>query len=177
MRITTALRRHIHTDSGLHMKLFSGVKILCFELDSYMTLAVVYAALLTVIVRAVGGETCGNEDAPYYVSLECAIFGGEIRVRRQGDQPPSRHIDQDSSKDCLVTVGLELRVTCRALGDSASANELVLFRNGRNYGSHTMFWSYTTSLESGMYECRWRDNGTSFANRSVVVDGKYRKEV
>ena len=124
-------------------------------------------ALLAISMpgEAAKGEKCDNGNAPDYTWLQCVVVGEEIECSSVDSEQPGRYVNQDSSSNCLVSVGLELHVTC-------CSEDLVLFRDDHNLGNHTASCPFATSLESGRYECRWRDNGTSFANRSIVVDGK-----
>ncbi|CAI8040111.1 hypothetical protein GBAR_LOCUS22352 [Geodia barretti] len=124
----------------------------------------IYALLIVQEARA-RGEDCDNGLAPDYTRVVCDIIGDESGCSSVEYLQPDRScINRNSSSDCLVSAGLELYVTC-------CNDDLVLFRNGQNLSSHTVSWTFATSFESGLYECRWRGNGTSFANRSVVVDG------
>ena len=134
-----------------------------------MTFAAFLLALLIasrVQEACARGEDCDNGLAPDYTRVVCDIIGDESGCSSVEYLQPDRScINRNSSSDCLVSAGLELYVTC-------CNDDLVLFRNGQNLSSHTVSWTFATSFESGLYECRWRGNGTSFANRSVVVYGK-----
>lgn len=139
-----------------------------------VSFSVVLLALFSLAKRGEGavGESCDNDGAPTYLSLECVIFGEDIITSIEDSETPGTCLNYDGSTQCVVYAGQELHVTCCAPGAAAAEDDLVLFRDGRSLGGHTAYWKFTTSLESGRYECRWRENGTSFANGSVVVDGK-----
>ena len=132
-----------------------------------MSFASVLLALLIISGArgAISSENFDNGDAPDYIQLMCVVSGGENICPGVDDEQPGIRVNHDSSSDCLVSTGLELHVTC-------CSEDLVLFRDDHNLGNHTASWSFATSLESGRYECRWRNNGISFANRSIVVDGR-----
>ena len=124
-------------------------------------------ALLIVSRTRARGEDCDNRDAPDYTRLVCVVIITPENgcLSAEDEQPGSRHVDSNSYSECVVSEGLELSVTC-------CYDDLVLFRDGQSLGNHTASWIFATSLESGTYECRWRNNGTSIANRSVEVNGK-----
>ena len=81
---------------------------------------------------------------------------------------------------CVVSEGMRLEVRCQRLeGEEDNGDDrLTLYVNGTRTvnedggSSGSRIWTFVTAQSAeGVYECRW-PNGSSFGNRSVIVDGK-----
>ena len=75
---------------------------------------------------------------------------------------------------CRLVEGMRLDVRCQ---EQPNGRNLTLYVNGTAAAAaagdgRSVSWPFATAESAGgHYECRW-DNGSSFGNRSVVVDGK-----
>ena len=131
--------------------------------------------LLLVQLGSVEGEAsgaCDNNNAPDYVSVECAIAADSPCQFQYGEEIGHLVDWCTASNGCLAYVGIELHVTCRVDRESAgSVAGLQLYRDNRSLGSNAS-WSFARpEAGGGEYECRW-DNGSLFARGSVHVFGE-----
>ena len=140
----------------------------------------VFIVLATIWRRgeAVGGEECDNSNAPNFLSLECALLAdSDASSSCTNDVNNGVDLNQcDSSRPCSAYAGLGLNVTCRVPGPgpdvvSVVSGDMEVYRDGESLGNDT--WRpFTTSEAEGRYECRWRENGSLYANRWLEVDGE-----
>lgn len=115
--------------------------------------------------------SCGNandcteccECAPSDVNIQCVISGESCVLENDDGVCVNR--------DCYVTAGEKLLISC-----NNSTEQLILYREN---STHELFGSmlsseFAESSLSGNYECRWRNNGSVYAVRSIIVIlGKY----
>ena len=138
---------------------------------------VVLLAVLVLQARrgsAVDGEACDNIEAPPYVALECGIVAEDSNINCYTSSffAPGKGLDVCYGSRCIVYPGLELSITCRvpgAGGVSVVSEDLAVFRDGERVENNAT-WPFATSQVLGAYECQ--KNGTSFATRSVILDGE-----
>ena len=138
-------------------------------------------ALVAVMWRGevVGDEKCGN-NAPRYLSVDCAILAEHdtnTSCRKNITTDGRAAVDQchGSRAVCKTYTGMGLNITCRVPGQDGNAvvsEDLEVHRDGRRLGNDTRS-SFVTAEAEGQYECLWKANQSSFANRTVTVDGTY----
>ena len=151
---------------------YSEMKHLCYLL----------LALVAVMRRGavVSGDQCDNNNAPKFLSVDCAILAEydtdtPCRTNIAVDGRPAVDQCRGSRAVCQTYTGMGLNITCRVPGPGGNAvvsDDLEVHRDGRRLGNDT--WSsFVTAEAEGRYECLWKANQSSFANRSVAVDGTY----
>ena len=138
-------------------------------------------ALVAVMWRGevVGDEKCGN-NAPRYLSVDCAILAEHdtnTSCRKNITTDGRAAVDQchGSRAVCKTYTGMGLNITCRVPGQDGNAvvsEDLEVHRDGRRLGNDTRS-SFVTAEAEGQYECLWKANQSSFANRTLAVDGTY----
>lgn len=118
---------------------------------------------------------CDNDSAPDHVRLECRISPRQD-VERSGQcykwDEDGRLISAcDDSTACLAWTGMQLVISCNTIvGDDDLT--LCLGNATETECKPNASWPFAVSAVGGAYECKWRDNGSLFANRSIVVDGE-----
>ena len=127
---------------------------------------IIAAVLFVLVALAAGDGDCDNDAAPH-VRLDCVIVAGDTCNYESFHNGFATNICNYNS-DCQVTVGVALQIVC----DGASSEELILYRDNITQGTPNMSWPFAESFLEGSYDCRWKYNGTLYANRSIVVDGK-----
>lgn len=149
-------------------------------MDDLFSLWVVVVLLAVLVLQArrgsaVDGRACDNFEAPRYVALECGIVPEDSDICSVVPFfAPGKGLDvcYGSRASCIVYTGLELSITCRvpgAGGDGVVSEDLAVFRDGERVEDNAT-WPFATSQVLGAYECQ--KNGTSFATRSVILDGE-----
>jgi hypothetical protein len=126
--------------------------------------------------EVVGDEKCGN-NAPRYLSVDCAILAEHdtnTSCRKNIATDGRAAVDQchGSRAVCKTYTGMGLNITCRVPGQDGNAvvsEDLEVHRDGRRLGNDTRS-SFVTAEAEGQYECLWKANQSSFANRTVTVD-------
>ena len=140
---------------------------------------VVLLAVLALQARrgsAVDGEACDDNEGPRYVALECGIIAEDSNIKCYTNPffAPGKGLNvcYGSRASCIVYTGLELSITCRVPGAGTGgvvSEDLAVFRDGERVENNAT-WPFATSQVLGAYECQ--KNGTSFATRSVILDGE-----
>jgi hypothetical protein len=136
-------------------------------------------ALVAVMRRGavVSSDQCDNNNAPKFLSVDCAILAEydtdtPCRTNIAVDGRPAVDQCRGSRAVCQTYTGMGLNITCRVPGPGGNAvvsDDLEVHRDGRRLGNDT--WSsFVTAEAEGRYECLWKANQSSFANRSVAVD-------
>ena len=147
------------------------------DLFSFRLIVVLLAVLVLQARRgsAVDGEACDNNEGPRYVALECGIVPEHSEICFVNPSfAPGKGLDvcYGSRSRCIVYTGLELSITCRvpgAGGGGVVSEDLAVFLDGERVENNAT-WPFATSQVLGAYECQ--KNGTSFATRSVILDGE-----
>ena len=72
-----------------------------------------YILILVKSGAAASGDSCDNDAAPTYVSLECVIFGENVISRIRDSDSPGGCINdyKNVHSNCVVYAGQELHVT------------------------------------------------------------------
>ena len=137
-------------DSDCKMAMLTG--LLCFGL---------------FITNILAARDC-TDPPPDHVKVECVIAARGGRCHR--DNVGRRLINVCSDRAaCLAWTGIDLIVSCEESGDGTP---LSLYHKGSTQGFPNVTWTFAeASVAEGLYECR-DSNGTLFANRSIVFDGK-----